>query len=179
MKQLLVLSVLLLSFSIFFTACAAKSPVSQDTPQADKTLSQVIFNFKSSYNDRSVLTFWRKIEADGTKGERFFVGGGTTFSLMMNLPFPPFAPKTVELEAGRYYLDSYQVPIEGGKYCVSEGTHYTQRNGWDDTKGQPKYLSFTVEEGSGLTLPEVVFNGCEPTINDTQKVFTLGAVFNK
>jgi hypothetical protein len=175
-------------------ACAMK-------PKVDGNASSVTFRFKSSY-DQNVLTFWRKIEADGTKGDRFSVGV-PQFSLLMNFSYPAYSPETVQLAPGTYYLDSYQVPISladyraardaeddkardkdgpvflsfnGDEYCVSEKGHYTTRNGWDDAKGQPFLLSFIVDHGDVL-LPEVTFQGCNPTFADPEGIFTLGNKF--
>jgi hypothetical protein len=162
--------VLLLFVSLcILIGCAMKPTVTENS-------QPVVFQFKSSYKNLNVITFFRKIEADGTKGDRFMIGQSQANALM-NMPVGAFAPETVLLEPGTYYLDSFQVSVDDSTFCVSEKGHYSQRNGWDDAANQPLFLSFTVKHGESLVLPEVIFTACKPTIKDAEGVFSLGKEF--
>lgn len=123
-------------------------------PQSENS-AQVTFKFSGS--GYSALTFWRKLNDDGTAGKRFSVGGNSRSALMLNMSFKkPFAT-TLTLDPGTYYLDSFQIEHASG-YVVSENKHYAARNGWDQQNQRPYYLSFTVKAGEHLTLPEVDIN---------------------
>ena len=154
--------------ALVLCSCATKPKV------VSEHSSTVVINTKSSYNDTAVLTFWRKIEADGTKGKRFS-SGISQMTGILNMNFPKAKPDTVPLDPGTYFLDSYQVPMGGGKDCISEGVHYTARNGWDDKNNAPHYVSFTVKEGQTLNLPEIIFTGCAAEFDNTDNVYTTGA----
>lgn len=154
-------------------ACAMQPGLNCENP------ASVTFNFQSE-NNKNAMTFWRKIESDGTKGSRFMLGQSTG-SAFMNMNFPEYYPETRDIDPGTYYLDSYQVAVSskpGIAYCVSQGGHYMTRNGWDDENNQPLYISFTVSEGEQLNLPMVKFDAeCQPTITgDTSKV-KIGSKF--
>jgi hypothetical protein len=147
------------------TACAMQAKIQSDNP------ASVTFSIKGK-NDSNALTFWRKIDANGKKGRRFSLGQSQAASFM-NAGLPEFAPETINLDPGTYYLDSYQA-----SGCVSENTHFMMRNGWDDANNKPLYMSFTVSEGQTLNLPIVEFDfNCKTTITgDTSKI-QIGSKF--
>lgn len=157
-KNISILSLILIS------ACASNPNVASKNP------AEVTFQFMDTKNLAS-LTFWRKIESNGNKGDRFSVGV-PTFNLVMNTNFPTSKPETITLDPGTYYLDSFQV----GNTCVSQSGHFKSRNGWDDNLKKPLYLSFSVKEGQKLTLPVVTFKyDCETaSFKDPKKIFTTG-----
>lgn len=143
--------------------------------------AQVSFNFEG--NGYSALTFWRKINPDGSKGSVFSVGGNSRANLMLNMGFKQPQTEIMNLDAGTYFLDSFQITdTETGGFIVSEGKHYLFRNGWDKGKNKPHFLSFTVKEGETLTLPKVVIlakkDGSNATFRfefeDKDNVFTVG-----
>ena len=155
--------------AIALSACALQPSVTSQNP------ANVTFQFKNAQNE-SVLTFWRKINENGTKGDRFSVGIPQSTGLL-NLDFPEYSPEFVELDPGTYFLDSFQVPVNttGAKYCLSESGHYLLRNGWDAENQKPLYMSFTVREKQNLELPVVTFNNdCAASFNDSEKVLTVG-----
>lgn len=121
-------------------------------PSSDVQTSAITFYFFAK--DHSALTFWRKINDDGSKGKRFSVGGSSKASLFMNSGFSKPFEQTVNLEPGTYYLDSFQIVVKEG-FLVSQNKHFAMRNGWDDTNKKPLYLSFTIEEGKDLILPQI------------------------
>lgn len=67
---------IILAAAFLLTSCATYSV---------KTPDPATVTMKVEHNGDSVLTFWRKINADGTKGQRFSVGGNSTFALFMNM----------------------------------------------------------------------------------------------
>jgi hypothetical protein len=144
MKKLIILF-LFFSILFVFTGCAKYSPKTTNP-------AEVTFHFEG--NERSALTFWRKLDANGKKGQIFSVGGNSKAKLMMNSGFKKPYSDTIMLDEGMYYLDSYQI-VSGNGFIVSEGTHYTRRNGWDKEANAPLYLSFEVKSGQKLTLPKV------------------------
>jgi hypothetical protein len=147
------------------TACVMQAKIQSDNP------ASVTFSMKGK-NDRNALTFWRKIDSSGAKGSRFSMGQSQAASFM-NSGLPEFAPETIKLDPGTYYLDSYQ-----SSGCVSEHTRFMMRNGWDDANNKPLYMSFTVSEGQTLNLPIVEFDSnCKATITgDTSKI-QIGSKF--
>jgi len=144
MKKVVLLMMLIL---IGLSACATAPSI----PKGAKS-SEVTFYFYG--NDLSALTFWRKINDDGSKGKRFSVGGTSQFGLIMNSGFKKPFEENINLEAGTYFLDSFQVSTKDG-FVVSQGKNYALRNGWDDDNKKPLYMSFTVEEGKDLILPRI------------------------
>ena len=130
---------------MFLAACAT-------VPKASDDASEVTFYFESG--GKSVLTFWKKINDNGSKGKVFSVGGNSQFGLMMNSGFKAPYAETIKLAPGTYYLDSLQVATASG-FVVSQGKQYALRNGWDDADNKPLYLSFTVIDGQDLVLPKV------------------------
>ena len=161
---------------VLVTACAMTPTPKSDYP------ADVTFQFKS-YNDDSALTFWRKIESNGGKGDRFSIGGASRTALMMNMGFSSFEPVAQQLDPGTYFLDSFQASSSvggAGGFCLSESGHYMFRNGWDDANNKPLYLSFSVEEGQKLTLPMVQFDeNCNASFSDPEKIFTVGEKLNR
>lgn len=162
-KLLLIVAALVLS------ACASVPKPQSANP------AKVTLQFKSVYG-RSVIAFWRKIEDDGVKGDRFLTGQSQFAAMVLNKLPSAYKPQVLSLNAGTYYLDSFQVDRAAGIFCVSQPGHYTGRNGWDDAAQKPFYLSFTVKEGQVLVLPEVTFDGdCGVSFEGTQAVFTVGS----
>lgn len=164
-----------LSILLFVVSCATNSVKTQNP-------ATVSFDFEG--NGKSALTFWRKINPDGTKDSVFSVGGNTKAALMMNSGFKYPESETIKLDAGTYYLDSFQIDNNNG-FIVSESGHYLMRNGWDKANNKPYFLSFTVKEGETLVLPRVnikaeVIGNYNPTVKfrfefeDENKVFTIG-----
>lgn len=164
---------LFICLGLFFVlSCAGKPDVTTESP------SVVVFQFTSDYNNTSMLSFWRKIEVGGEKGPRFSIGVSQA-KLFMNSSFPKYAPVTMKLDPGTYYLDSFEVPVSGKVNCLSEKKHFKSRNGWDDAAQQPLFLSFTVEEGQHLILPQVVFSGCTASFTDEENIFTVGRALER
>ena len=137
------------TLSLFLVSCSQSVP----TPQTENTAS-VRINVAST-DGKSALTFWRSIDAQGNKGKRFSIGGASSFGLLSNSNFKKAQYETLELDAGIYYLDSFQIQ-EGKRFIVSEQKHYTARNGWDDKANKPFFLAFSVKEGENLELPPIV-----------------------
>lgn len=163
---------LLLVVSILLSACAS-APKPQGSGPQGPSPARVTVQLKSA-SGLSVIAFWRKIEEGGVKGERLLTGQSKFAAMVLNKPPAPFKPHRLNLAAGTYYLDSFQVDRPGG-FCVSQAGHYTGRNGWDDAAQKPFYLSFTVQEAQVLVLPEVTFDGdCVASFEDAQAVFTVG-----
>jgi hypothetical protein len=117
-------------------------------PKSSENGSSITFYFESE--GRTVLTFWRKINEDGSKGKRFSIGGGSKMALIMNSGFGKPYSQTVKLDAGTYYLDSFETVS-----IVSQKAHYASRNGWDDENNKPLYMSFTISDNQNIVLPKV------------------------
>lgn len=176
MKKVYLFFVILLS-GIIFTSCASIPKPLTDEP------SEVSFYFKG--NGASVLTFWKKLEtADGPKSKRFSVGGNSRAALMMNMSFKKPYVQKIKLDPGIYYLDSFQIVTSGG-YILSQGGHYSKRNGWDEAANAPLWLSFEVKPNKDIVLPEVEivpislsndknFEFEFKIDNDEDNVFTIG-----
>lgn len=168
MKKILIF----ISFLVLISSCAMPPKPTTKNP------ARVTFNF--SGNGKSALTFWRKLNDDGTKGGVFSVGGSSRTALMLNTGFSYPYSETVTLDAGTYYMDSYQIATNNG-FIVSQNAHYLLRNGWDKEKNKPFYLSFTIKDGENVILPRVEMNA-EPgsfikikfNYNDENKIFTIG-----
>lgn len=126
---------------VFINGCAVIPTPTSSNP--------AIVTFDISSNGASTLTFWRKLNPDGSKGKVFSIGGGGLFNLIIN----ESSLKTIRLDAGTYYMDSFQISI-GSEIILSEFKHYTLRNSLNDN-GEPKYLSFTVNEGEDMILPSI------------------------
>ena len=157
---------------IFAVSCATNS-VKTNNP------AQVVFDFEG--NEKLALTFWRKINPDGTKGSVFSVGGASKSALMLNMGFKDPEQETIKLDAGTYFLDSFQI-VDSNGFIVSEGKHYLLRNGWDKDKNKPYFLSFSVKEGETLVLPKVKIIAKKDGKNaifrfefvDKNNIFTIG-----
>ena len=139
MKKILFL---VLSFCFFTSACGLMM-----RPKALSENAADISMYVYSQNAHSILTFWRKINDDGSKGKRFsleFRGG----------IYQPSYTRVIKLDAGAYYLDSFQINYSRS-FIVSQAGHFLTRNGWDDSQKQPKYLSFRVSENQNIVLPKI------------------------
>ena len=116
--------------------------------------SEVITNPKSKPIHRSVLTYWRKLNPDGTKGDRFAIGGANAFNRAMNTSrFRKQKEENLKLDAGLYYLDSFEVMDRDNKQIlISQRGDYTERNGWNDETNQPRYFMLKLKENQHLKL---------------------------
>lgn len=106
---------------------------------------------------KSALTYWRKINPDGSKGDRFAIGGANAFNRAINTTrFRKVRDEVITLDAGTYYLDSFE--IEAPKaIAISQKGDYTKREGWDMLNNKPRFLGFVVKEDEHLVLPQIVF----------------------
>ncbi|PAF46892.1 hypothetical protein BKH41_08470 [Helicobacter sp. 12S02232-10] len=120
-----------------------------------KTPDPAIVSICVEHQGISVLTFWRKLNADGTKGQRFSVGGNSRLKLIMNTGFKKAYTETLKLDAGTYYLDSYQIDLGNSQFLISQDGAFNERNGWDDKNSKPLYVSFEVKPNQHLTLPPI------------------------
>jgi hypothetical protein len=125
----------------FLSGCGLLMRPKSSTPQASDVSLYVY-----SQNAVDVLTFWRQISDDGSKGRRF--------TIKFAVPYKNGRERVVKLDPGVYYLDSFQIDYRG-KFIVSQGGHFLTRNGWDDSQNQPKYLSFSVPENQSIVLPKI------------------------
>lgn len=97
-----------------------------------------------------VDTLWRKVNGDGTFSDRISL----TY-------FNPFKDGRVEsmLEPGTYFLDGLRYGYNQQHIRVGAFTSLIETNtqkGWDTTKNQPRWFSFTIKEGEELAVPDVV-----------------------
>jgi hypothetical protein len=148
MKKFLCLALLV----CFLSGCGLLMRPKSSTSQASDVSIYVY-----SKDAVDVLTFWRKINDDGSKGGRF--------TIKFAAPYKNGYERVVKLDPGVYYLDSFQIDYKG-TFIVSQGGHFLTRNGWDDSQKQPKYLSFTVSENQNIILPKVEII---PTIDEKGK----------
>ncbi|MCL2798970.1 MAG: hypothetical protein FWD54_01625 [Endomicrobia bacterium] len=169
--------------SLSSCASAPKNNVSEnvkeDVAKSVPNYSNVTFYFESG--GKSVLTFWRKINDDGSKGKRFSIGGASKAALFMNGGFRDPFPQTVKLKPGTYYLDSFQT----ASGIVSQKKHYLLRNGWDDKENKPLFLSFTITDNQSIVLPKVEIIPLKQSdntyrvefkIDENKDIFTLGTL---
>jgi hypothetical protein len=147
-------------------------------PKASSDKASDISMYIYSQGARSILTFWRKINDDGSKGRRFVLEfkGGT---------YKPSYLRAMKLDPGTYYLDSFQINMSE-YFLVSQAVHYLMRNGWDNDNKQPKYLSFVVGENQNISLPKVEIIAIKETetkydfsfkldTSESNSAFTVGA----
>ncbi|WP_428897614.1 hypothetical protein Dip518_001405 [Parelusimicrobium proximum] len=169
--------IVMIAVVVVFAAACATVKTTSSAP------AQVSFNFYNS--DNTVLTFWKKMNADGTVTGPFAVGVSQR-ALLMNSAFPKAGVTTIDLDPGYYFMDSFQVNF-GSTFFVSEKKRYTSRNGWDASANKPKYLGFRVKEGEKVVLPKVeVIPGAEGgdviaafKYDDPDNIFILGTKVNK
>lgn len=137
------LGLFLLIFILSATGCGAPG-ITSDNP--------AVVTFQFEHKGSNVLTWWRKIE-NGQKGSRFQPQTSGA-ALALNMSYGSAQAKSMTLDPGLYYLDSFEFKDSGNIY-VSEAKHFLLRNGWDDGRNKPFYLSFEVTEGQHLVLPVV------------------------
>ncbi len=146
---------LLVSLHIVLLSACATIPKPTSTNPATITM-----NFTSQAEgfkkQKSVLTYWRKLNDDGTKGKPFAIGGANAFNRAISTSrFRKPRNEVVKLDSGTYYLDSFE--IETKKHiAISQEGSYAKRNGWDNETNAPLFLSFSVADGENLTLPQVI-----------------------
>lgn len=168
---------IILVTAFLLTSCATYSV---------KTPDPATVTMKVEHNGDSVLTFWRKINADGTKGQRFSVGGNSTFALFMNMGFKKAYSSTLKLDEGTYYMDSYDIDLGYG-HLLSQGGIFFLRNGWDDKNSKPLYISFSVKRNQHLVLPTIDIevkqengkNLVKFHFDDKEGVYTVGDLANQ
>ena len=112
---------------------------------------------KKGLKQISALTYWRKLNPDGTKGKPFALGGANELWRILDTSnFKKAKTQSVTLDSGVYYLDSFEFVDSNDKnIIVSQKGFYTKRNGWDDKKNMPLFFSITLESGQNLTLPPI------------------------
>jgi hypothetical protein len=165
-----------LFLALLFIGCASVSNKSANPSKVD-------FNFQSE-NGLAALTFWKKINSDGTMSSPFAIGVPKS-SLLLNSSFPKAYAYEQQLDAGYYFMDSFQISDGRGGYVISEKKHYSSRNGWDKTNNQPYYLAFRVEEGKDLSLPTVIIVAKDGDsrigfkFDDINHIFILGTKADK
>lgn len=112
---------------------------------------------KKNTKQISALTYWRKLNPDGTKSEPFALGGANAFWRALNTSsFKKAKLERITLDSGVYYLDSFEFIDPSNKnIIISQKGSYTERNGWDDKKNMPLFFSIVLKSGQNLTLPPI------------------------
>lgn len=163
---------LLLTTVLLLTSCASIKNYSKNPATAS-------FDFKN--NETVVLTFWKRLNPDGSVTGPFSVGI-SKFKLIFNFPFGEAQRTSMQLDPGYYFMDSFQVNF-GKNFFVSQKARYTNRNGWDAERNVPKYLAFELKQGQVLNLPSVeILPNFEPDddivatfkYNDPENIFIKG-----
>ena len=125
----------------------------------------IVWNFAGSFYDtardrlmtKSVLTYWRKINEDGSFGDRFAIGGANAFNRAINTArFRKVRDEVVVLDSGEYFLDSFELEAPRS-IAQSQPGDYTERDGWDHGANAPRFLSLKVAPGARVVLPKLVF----------------------
>ena len=159
--------ILIAGMVIIVTACSSNPVPTTSNP------AEVTFRMKSA-NNRVVYSVWRKVNAPAD-AQAIHVGvsplGG-----QLNFSYPDFQPITLKLDPGTYFLHSYRAQFVGSTF---NSTSYCSGNdGWDN--GKPVFMSFTVQAGDRLTLPEVTIDMfCDVKVNDIRYGVTIGQRFKR
>ena len=151
--------VLALCVGFWFVSCAmVPKPVSENP-------ATIVWNFAGSFYDtardrlmtKSALTYWRKINEDGSFGDRFAIGGANAFNRAINTTrFRKVRDEVVVLDSGEYFLDSFELEAPRS-IAQSQPGDYTERDGWDHGANAPRFLSLKVAPGARAALPKLVF----------------------
>lgn len=171
---------LLFSFVFLFVSCAVvPKPTTQNPAKVTMNFRSVVYGFNK---EKSVLTYWRKINADGSMGERFAIGGANAFNRAINTSrFRKPRDEVVLLDSGEYFLDSFEIETKN-QIALSMPGDYTKRNGFDEVKKEPLFLSFKVKENENLVLPKVIFildgNKFYADIEGNNGIFKIGPKLN-
>ena len=154
-------------------ACATLPKPTTSTPIS------VTINFAGVFSDladesattKSALTYWRKINEDGSFGDRFAIGGANAFNRAINTTrFRKVRDEVVTLDSGEYFLDSFE--LESSKsIAISQEGDYTKRDGWDHTSNAPKYLLLSLRKP--ITLPKFIIEVLEHREQGSKRVRVL------
>ena len=154
-------------------ACATLPKPTTSTPIS------VTINFAGVFSDladesattKSALTYWRKINEDGSFGDRFAIGGANAFNRAINTTrFRKVRDEVVTLDSGEYFLDSFE--LESSKsIAISQESDYTKRDGWDHTSNAPKYLLLSLRKP--ITLPKFIIEVLEHREQGSKRVRVL------
>ncbi len=125
-------------------SCAPRLASSEDP-------GTVTFRFESS--GYTALTYWRRMKPEGGIGPQASVGT-TMLRTLADAPPQEYAPITLTLDSGRYYLESFQAVTPLGYYDSADEPGSAGK-GWDGAAGEPLYLAFTLAKGQRLILPKV------------------------
>lgn len=151
---------LLAAFGVLFlVSCAiVPKPKTADPATITINIAGALYDTKTdSAIIKSALTYWRKLGEDGSRGDRFAIGGANAFNRAMNTSrFRKVRDETLRLDAGVYYLDSFE--IEAPKnIAISQAGDYTKRDGWDSERGEAM-LSISIKEGEIIAFPRLIFS---------------------
>lgn len=171
-RKMLTLSVaVLVAFGL--SACATlPKPTTSDPISVTINFAGVFTNLADeSTTTKSVLTYWRKRNDDGSLGDRFAIGGANAFNRAINTTrFRKVRDEVVALDSGEYFLDSFE--LESSKsIAVSQGGDYTKRDGWDHTKNSPKYLLIALQKP--IALPKFIIEVLEHREQGSKRVRLL------
>ena len=108
---------------------------------------------KGETKKQTVLTQWRKLNADKTEGKLMLLTGSRNFIDGIMNKVPDEKEEIWMLESGNYVLT--HIETFSPKYVQQSKFAWWNGIGWDKTKNQPIYASFTVKAGETITLPTI------------------------
>lgn len=151
--------VVMLCSGLWLVSCAMVPKPMGENP------ATITWNFAGSFYDtardrlmtKSALTYWRKINEDGSFGDRFAIGGANAFNRAINTArFRKVRDEVVVLDSGEYFLDSFELETPRS-IAQSQPGDYTKRDGWDHQANAPRFLSLKVAPGAQVVLPKFIF----------------------
>lgn len=130
-----------------FSGCTAPS-VTVDNP--------AIVTFQFEHEGQNVATLWRRIDGE-QHGSKIYAQLSKWALAMADSQLGSFAPHSVTLDPGTYYLDAIHIRTPHWVYSSRRGNwvYSSERYGWNEAEGRPYFFSFTVNEGDFLILPKV------------------------
>ena len=150
--------------------CGTKSPNKENIGNKDSSkqnIGKVRINISSQIDglNKSVLTYWCKVDdksaqdnkeytIDATPPKCKAIGGANAFFRALKTSrFHAPRDEVVELEAGVYYLASFEIEAKRHilRSCDKEAS---KCGGYEGDK--PRFLAFRIDSGENLTLPKVL-----------------------
>lgn len=120
-------------------------------PANGQSVVSLNFVVDNTNKKAGVDTLWRKINDDGTFSKRITLTYLTMFK---------DGRTESTLEPGTYFLDGFRYG-DGAIYVTAGAFTYLMANepkGWDASKNQPLWFSFTLEKGKEVFVPDVAIS---------------------
>jgi len=152
----------LLPLLLLTASCVATPPhiENDNTPSSGKGSVSIAMVYGDN-NQYNATTLWTRVEDNKASenvmltGRRGFYDGFSGFFKALFNKGPITSEREVfELKPGTYALSHIALPQHNNSTIVSTGDGaWWKRNGWDTSKKEPVFLSFTVKADQNVKLP--------------------------